>query len=457
MYGEFWGVRGHGEVRGGGSHSGRWQQSMLEAHRNARTPAARPVACRRTRFCCTNCADRVTSCHPMSHTPSRIHAFDGLRALMMLLGVVVHTATTYTTVPLGDAWNFKDQQTNFAFDVVLAGLHSFRMPVFFVLAGFFAALLVQRRGLDVFTRNRVVRVGVPLVLGYLVLLPLAEWGFSYANQRGAGVDSSWQSSFEQTRGMFYRADTGHLWFLYYLLYFYALSLLACRVVPALLAARCHEVFARCMATRYGMLPFAAAVGSACAFMPSGVLDTSTSLVPSPLPLFAYGVFYGFGWLLWGWREHLEQLQSSLVSKAVLAFLLFALHSFCALTHIESGAVGMTASSVAAGISGALTAWVSILFWLGWFLRVAHEPNRALRYLTDASYWIYLVHLPVVITFAGVLAPLHWPAVVKAICVFSATAGVCLLSYALLVRGSFVSVLLNGRRYPRGFGTPTQTE
>jgi peptidoglycan/LPS O-acetylase OafA/YrhL len=118
---------------------------------------------------------------------------------------------------------------------------------------------------------------------------------------------------------------------------------------------------------------------------------------------------------------------------------------------------MTAVSVASGLFGALMAWVSILFWLGLFLRVAHEPNRVLRYLTDASYWIYLVHLPIVITFAGVLAPLHWPAVSKAACVFSATAGTCLLSYALLVRGSFVSVLLNGRRYPRGFGMPTRTE
>lgn len=393
----------------------------------------------------------------MSQTPSRIHAFDGLRALMMLLGVVVHTGTTYTTVPLGDAWAFKDQQTNFAFDVVLAGLHTFRMPAFFVMAGFFAALLVERRGLPAFTRNRAVRVGVPLVLGYVVLLPLTEWGFSYANQRGAGGDSSWLSSFERTRGMFYRADTGHLWFLYYLVYFYALSLLACKVAPASWATRCHEVFARLMATRYGMLPFAAVVGSVCAFMPSGLLDTSTSFLPSPLPLFAYGVFYGFGWLLWGWREHLSQLQSSLVSKAVLALVLFVGHSLFVLSHLESGATGITTSSVAAGLFGALTAWVAVYFWIGLFLRVADEPNRVLRYLTDASYWVYLVHMPIVITFAGVLAPLLWPAAVKAACVFSATSAVCLLSYALFVRSSFVSFVLNGRRYPRGLGMPTQTE
>lgn len=167
--------------------------------------------------------------------------------------------------------------------------------------------------------------------------------------------------------------------------------------------------------------------------------------------FAYCVFYGFGWFLWGWREHLGQLQSSLVSKALLAFLLFAVHAFCVLQHIESRAVGVTAISVAAGISAALTGWISILFWIGLFLRIAHQPHRVVRYLTDASYWIYLVHRPVVITFAGLFVPFLWPAVVKAACVFTATAGVCLLSYAVFVRGSFVSVLLNGRRYPPSSG------
>ena len=64
-----------------------------------------------------------------------------------------------------------------------------------------------------------------------------------------------------------------------------------------------------------------------------------------------------------------------------------------------------------------------------------------------------MHLPVVVTFAGLFVPFLWPAVVKAACVFTATAGVCLLSYAVFVRGSFVSVLLNGRRYPPGFQYP----
>lgn len=384
----------------------------------------------------------------MSQNPARIHAFDGLRAVMMLLGVVVHTVVTYTTVPMGEAWGFKDQQTNFAFDVVLAALHCFRMPVFFVMAGFFAALLVERRGLPAFTRNRAVRVAVPLVVGCAVLLPLTEWAFVYANQRGAGLASGWRSSFDGASGTFYRAYTGHLWFLYFLLYYYALSLLACKVVPASWAARCHAVFARCMASRYGMLPFAGAVGGACAFMPSGVLETSTSLLPSFLPLFAYCVFYGFGWLLWGWRDQLSQLRRSLVSKAVLTLALFAAHSLFVLRHLESGAIGVTASSVAAGLFGALTAWAAIHFWVGLFLRFAAEPSRVLRYLTDASYWIYLVHLPIVVTFAGVFAPLLWPAALKAACVFTATSVVCLSSYALFVRSSFVSVVLNGRRYPR---------
>jgi glucan biosynthesis protein C len=383
--------------------------------------------------------------------PQRIHAFDGLRALMMLLGVVVHTLATYTTIPLGDAWGFKDPQTNFACDVGLAGLHSFRMPVFFVLAGFFAALLVARRGLDRFVRNRATRVLVPFVLGYGLLLPLVEWGFFYANQRSLGAATSWVGSFAVARDALFRGDTGHLWFLYYLLCYYALSLLACKVVPRAFAARCHALFARCMASRWGILPFAAVVGSACAFMSSGVLETNTSLLPSPLVLFTYYIFYGFGWFLYGWREELRRLQTGLAIKAGLGFVLFALHSVCALEAIESGAVGVTPMSIASGFFGALLAWVAVLFWLGLALRGASTPKPLLRYLTDASYWIYLVHLPFAITFAGMLAPMAWPALLKVLCVFSATTLVSLLSYALFVRSTFISVLLNGRRYERRFG------
>jgi glucan biosynthesis protein C len=70
---------------------------------------------------------------------------------------------------------------------------------------------------------------------------------------------------------------------------------------------------------------------------------------------------------------------------------------------------------------------------------------AARYLADASYWIYLVHLPIVITLAGLLAHTTLPVFVKFIVVFGGTTASCIASYRLFVRSTPIGWLLNGRR------------
>ena len=55
-------------------------------------------------------------------------------------------------------------------------------------------------------------------------------------------------------------------------------------------------------------------------------------------------------------------------------------------------------------------WGFVLGFLGLFTRFCQRPNAWGRYLADASYWIYLVHLPVVIALQIMVArwALPWP-------------------------------------------------
>jgi len=46
------------------------------------------------------------------------------------------------------------------------------MPVFYVMAGFFAALLLARYGLPRAANNRFWRIAVPFVVGWIVLYPI---------------------------------------------------------------------------------------------------------------------------------------------------------------------------------------------------------------------------------------------------------------------------------------------
>ena len=72
----------------------------------------------------------------------RLHALDNLRAAMMWLGIVLHVSVLYMSRPSPLPWH--DDQSSPLADLLVAVIHAFRMPLFFILAGFFVAALVQR-------------------------------------------------------------------------------------------------------------------------------------------------------------------------------------------------------------------------------------------------------------------------------------------------------------------------
>src|SRR5262245_36432202 len=72
----------------------------------------------------------------------RLHSLDNLRAVMMWLGIVLHAAVNHITVPIA-AIPWRDRAVAPAADLIFIFIHSFRMPVFFIVAGFFVALLAR--------------------------------------------------------------------------------------------------------------------------------------------------------------------------------------------------------------------------------------------------------------------------------------------------------------------------
>ena len=76
-------------------------------------------------------------------TASRLHYMDSMRSVLMLLGVVLHAARPYDS----NDWQVKDAARLELLDGLVAGIHLFRMPAFFVVAGYFAMYLLVRRWL----------------------------------------------------------------------------------------------------------------------------------------------------------------------------------------------------------------------------------------------------------------------------------------------------------------------
>ena len=71
------------------------------------------------------------------------------------------------------------------------------------------------------------------------------------------------------------------------------------------------------------------------------------------------------------------------------------------------------------------------------------------YLADSSYWLYLVHLPVLYFFQTLFTAFDWHWSVKYLLSIAGTMPILLVSYHYLVRPTFIGAILNGRRRPRG--------
>src|SRR3954468_7766576 len=127
-----------------------------------------------------------------ANTPQRLHALDNLRALMMWLRIVLHVAINHLTVDSPLPW--RDPKTSPVADLLLLFIHSFRMPVFFVLAGFFVALLVARRGADGMLKNRGLRLPLPFGVFWpplFVLTTVLSMVYIHLTVRGVpGIDTA---------------------------------------------------------------------------------------------------------------------------------------------------------------------------------------------------------------------------------------------------------------------------
>lgn len=364
---------------------------------------------------------------------------------MMLLGLVLHSAITYRAfIELN--WGLQDTAAAHPLnDCVVIFIHTFRIPVFFVIAGFFGALLFYERGPGPMARNRWLRIFLPFVVFLFIVNLLNVFAFSFSSYMlGADRPSPLPPA---NPLILIPRRTGHLWFLYYLCYITVAAMLlamAARRLPTLTAAcqrRLHPLFGR----PFRALPVFAA-GTALILWASRTIEvgTSTSAIPNPATLLFYGYLYFVGWLLYHSKDCLNNLTRRCWPMLGLgtALVLVKLYFYLVLA-IDPHTPGLLLIAL-----NALSIWALILGFIGLFVRYLSEPSAALRYTSDASYWIYLIHLPIAAFIPGLIAGWAASGYVKSVLVLAVTTAISLATYHLFVRSTFVGQFLNGRKYPK---------
>lgn len=387
----------------------------------------------------------------------RLDFLDATRAFALLLGVVFHAGLSFQPGFLG--WAVQDVSTSPLVSAFTTLCHVFRMELFFLIAGFLSHRSLRRQGTSRFAWTRLRRLGGPLVVGWFCLRPLlvSGWILGMTSLHGdADVGVALRGGFASLAELPAGFLTGtHLWFLYYLGWITGLALFA-RWLGQGWGVSAKSWSAR-LDTGVSWLvrsPVAAGIGALLiAVLLLGMrgwsVDTPDQSLRPHLPVLAlYGGFFGLGWWMereLAWFEVLARLPWWRWGAAMVGALVI-----WNLGSIESDPAHAWHEGARAGFAlGYGLAMISMVFLgLGFFRRWCSRPNAGVRYFADAAYWIYLVHLPLVVWMQVAVAewPLPWSA--KWAGVSLVAVGLSLLTYDLGVRSTRLGEWLNGRRKPR---------
>ena len=384
-----------------------------------------------------------------SPAPERLHALDAVRGFALLLGIVLHATLSFIPTPTR-FWIIQDSHPSTTLAVLFFVIHVFRMTTFFLIAGFFAHMSFHRRGARDFIKDRLQRIAVPLLVGWPILFAamvlVVHWAASFPNGGLPPGARNWPPVLP-------RFPLTHLWFLYVLLEFYAAVLLLRGGVVWLdrtgrFRAGVDRLIGLVMRSPLAPAILAVPIGIALILDPTwvgwfGVRTPDQSLVTNLQAVVGFGTAFGLGWLLHRQIDLIRILERRWLLNLVIAIVLIA--ASLALAGLPPRPIGDAATRLAGSVCYALAIWTTTFAVIGLALRFLSGFSATRRYIADASYWLYLIHLPIVMALQVAVSRLDWPWPTKFATILLVALPVMFVSYQLLVRYSVIGVVLNGRR------------
>ena len=356
----------------------------------------------------------------------RIHFLDVTRALLMLLGIPYHAALVYET----SSWLVSSPDKIPALTLLPAALSAFRMPGFFLIAGFFAALLLERRPVGGWLRSRMMRLGLPLLTGMVLIVPVQTAILQLGPPAAIRLPQDAAS-----------AVYSHLWFL-------PVLMLLCMGLAATwkLVSRIEwpDLPVWVLGMGCGLWMMALRSGEMVANINLALLDGLVDLEA----VLGYAPFFLFG--VAARRNPAILARLTRPDNWTLAIGLLALSVYCLYWHPRS-----RFEEFEAMFAGAVAALCIMQALLAFLARRFDRASPLVDRFVDASFSIYLFHHPIIVALAIAFLAVHLPPALE-------LALVCLIalaaSYAIhraLMRSSLMLMLFNGvmPRRDRGLLSP----
>jgi peptidoglycan/LPS O-acetylase OafA/YrhL len=357
---------------------------------------------------------------------TRLGYIDNLRILLAVLVLAHHAALTYGALPI---WYWTEPSTSpsgIALLVFVLITQCFRMGFFFMIAGLFVAGSLDRKGSGTFVRDRLIRLGVPLVVFTVLLRPVLSL---HDRPQDQPLLEYW----------FATADPGPLWFVEVLLVL-SLAYVVVRWLrsrfggpvadggrPADLGGPAGAVTWRGIAGLVGLLALATFLWRLVVPMGSyweiGGLPTPASL-PQYVILFVVGVLASRR----GWIAGLTARQGRVALIVSLATAGPVLGAIFLLTAPGAGLLVQGAESLLESVFAVST----IVALLVLFRDKVSGQHAWVRSAGRSSYAVYVIHPLVLVGVAVLLAPLVAPAGVKFLILLVLAVPLC-WAFAYLLR------------------------
>jgi glucans biosynthesis protein C len=346
---------------------------------------------------------------------NRIIFLDKIRYTIVIGVVVLHAACAYARII--PWWSVRDPQQSPFFDLIIIILDIFSMPILFFIAGFFAPPSLAKRGRGGFINAKLKRLGIPLVLAGIFLVPIISF-IGYRNRAVAPLDffrfwwmqihslADWHwINFADPRNALQHINDfslWHLWFISLLLILFLLAAVVHKLVPVWFQ------FGKTAGINAGRAMFSGILtaGIFCIlgfaltnrYYPDwawgklgGLILIQPTRVPSYLALFALGIYANtHGWF----TAH------AFPGKALVWLVACATFSAALIAYLGSLEPLTVPTPWHQAIAHAVLRSLSVLSFLGFFITATqHRGNRsslAWQNLHQCSYDIYIIHLPLVV-------------------------------------------------------------
>jgi hypothetical protein len=351
-----------------------------------------------------------------SGTGARLAYLDNLKVGLIAGIIAAHAINSYTEF---GSWSYQPVRevsvspaTETVFVVVLSFAALFLMGLFFLIAGLLTPPSLRRKGIKRFTRDRLLRLGVPFAAFTLLLWPLTVYAIREPFlHRG----SYWYWFIHMDPFL----DNGPMWFIGVLLV-YSLGYAAWRSMRSRHPETTPGGTDRPLRART-LIGLGAAI-ALMSFLVRLVFPVNSAQLGNPhlwewpqcLGMFALGVASArHGWLM-PVTDHMRRRCGvvALIAAAALPVMILSADPLGIDEHAYFGGFGWPALATAV-VEGAL-AVTSCVWVIGFAQRRLDRQGRLRQSLARSSYGAFLVQGPVLVGLALALRPFDMPGEVKAL-------------------------------------------